>query len=78
MIDHVALAVTDLERSRRFYDAVLAPLGIKSVTVNDRGMAYERDGRDDFIIIRSDTRPVSPRGSHTCFSVPTLVVTAPV
>lgn len=71
MIDHVSLAVTDLERSRRFYDAVLTPLGIRPMPSDGRTVAYERDGRDDFILIRSDTRPVSPHGSHTCFSAPT-------
>ena len=28
MLDHVSIGVTDLERSRRFYDAVLRPLGL--------------------------------------------------
>lgn len=28
MIDHIGLAVSDLERSRRFYEAALEPLGI--------------------------------------------------
>ena len=28
MLDHVGFAVSDLERSRTFYEAVLAPLGI--------------------------------------------------
>ena len=28
MIDHVGLAVSDIERSRAFYEAALAPLGI--------------------------------------------------
>ena len=34
MLDHVSLAVRDLERSRAFYEAALRPLGIK------RLMAY--------------------------------------
>lgn len=29
MIDHVSLGVADMERSKKFYDAVLAPLGFK-------------------------------------------------
>ena len=29
MLDHVSLPVADLERAARFYDAVLAPLGLK-------------------------------------------------
>jgi catechol 2,3-dioxygenase-like lactoylglutathione lyase family enzyme len=28
MLDHISLGVTDLERSRRFYDAALLPLGL--------------------------------------------------
>jgi catechol 2,3-dioxygenase-like lactoylglutathione lyase family enzyme len=28
MLDHISLGVTDLERSRRFYDAALHPLGL--------------------------------------------------
>ncbi|WP_332888436.1 VOC family protein [Allosphingosinicella deserti] len=28
MLDHIGLAVSDLARSRRFYEAALAPLGI--------------------------------------------------
>lgn len=31
MIDHIGLAVSDLERSRRFYGDALAPLGIAIV-----------------------------------------------
>jgi catechol 2,3-dioxygenase-like lactoylglutathione lyase family enzyme len=33
MIDHIPLAVIDLERSRRFYDAALAPLGDRADAV---------------------------------------------
>ena len=28
MLDHVSLGVSDIERSRKFYDAALRPLGI--------------------------------------------------
>jgi len=28
MLDHVSLGITDIDRSRRFYDAVLRPLGL--------------------------------------------------
>ncbi|WP_332658875.1 VOC family protein [Brevundimonas sp.] len=37
MIDHLALDVTDIDRSRAFYAAALAPLGF-------RVMAEEKDG----------------------------------
>ena len=30
MIDHISIAVSDLARSTAFYDAVLAPLELKS------------------------------------------------
>ena len=36
MIDHVSLGVTDIARSKKFYDAVLAPLGIKRYSSNHR------------------------------------------
>jgi len=29
MLDHVSLGVSDIERSRKFYDQALAPLGIE-------------------------------------------------
>lgn len=42
MLDHVSLGVSDLERSRRFYDAALAPLGLARTVDfgNGRGSDY--------------------------------------
>ncbi len=41
MLDHVSLGVTDLRRSRRFYDAALRPLGIvRTNDFEDRGSDY--------------------------------------
>jgi catechol 2,3-dioxygenase-like lactoylglutathione lyase family enzyme len=38
MLDHVSLGVSDIDRSRRFYDAALCPLGVVRI-------ADFRDGR---------------------------------
>jgi phospholipase C len=41
MLDHVSLGVTDLERSRRFYDAALRPLGlVRILDFEGRGSDY--------------------------------------
>jgi catechol 2,3-dioxygenase-like lactoylglutathione lyase family enzyme len=40
MIDHVSLGVTDLERSKVFYDAVLKPLGVTRLFNFDGGIGY--------------------------------------
>jgi len=34
MIGHVSVGVTDLERSRHFYDAVLRPLGLSGFWIS--------------------------------------------
>src|SRR5258708_18907248 len=36
MIDHISLRVSDLQRSRAFYEAALAPLGYTVVFSNDQ------------------------------------------
>jgi len=41
MIDHVSVGVTDLERSQRFYDAFLRPLGlVRILDFEGRGSDY--------------------------------------
>ena len=41
MLDHVSLGVKNLERSRRFYDAALRPLGlVRTVDFQGRGSDY--------------------------------------
>jgi hypothetical protein len=36
VLDHISLGVTDLERSRRFYDAVLRTVGIVRIVDFDK------------------------------------------
>jgi catechol 2,3-dioxygenase-like lactoylglutathione lyase family enzyme len=41
MLDHVSLGVSDLDHSRRFYDAALRPLGlVRTVDFEGRGSDY--------------------------------------
>ncbi|MEI9965092.1 MAG: VOC family protein [Caulobacteraceae bacterium] len=51
MIDHVSLSVSDFKRSRAFYDAALAPLGVAvrmevGAEETDSGVAFAGYGRD--------------------------------
>jgi catechol 2,3-dioxygenase-like lactoylglutathione lyase family enzyme len=50
MIDHVSLGVTDLERSKAFYDAVLKPLGVTRLFNYDGGLGYGVRDRANFWI----------------------------
>lgn len=62
--------MTDLQRSSRFYDAALAPLGILPEPSDGRIAGYHRGGPDEFLLICSDSRPLPVQGSHICFSAP--------
>src|SRR5262245_39526913 len=77
MLDHVSLGVSDLERSRRFYDAVLGPLGIvRIVDFQD----FQQCGSDwgtmpgplgvEFTITLEPPGPLASRGMHVCFRAP--------
>jgi catechol 2,3-dioxygenase-like lactoylglutathione lyase family enzyme len=70
MIDHVSLGVTDVERSRRFYDSALAPLGIVPCSDLEHLCDYALDGSDDFGIIElSSGQPfhAPPKQNHVAF-----------
>src|ERR1700686_249956 len=74
MLDHVSLGVTDLERSRQFYDAVLRRLGIvRTVDFGDgRGSDYGvmagQLGVEFTITFEPGVAP--SRGMHLCFRAP--------
>lgn len=76
MIDHVGFAVTNLGRSRAFYDAALAPLGIALIMEvgpehtesGGTAVGYGKDGKP-FYWIGDNERP--GEGTHIAFAVPT-------
>ena len=74
MLDHVSVGVTDLERSRRFYDAVLRPLGlVRLLDFEGRGSDYGYGAAQlgvEFTITR-ETRVIPLAGMHVCFRAAT-------
>jgi catechol 2,3-dioxygenase-like lactoylglutathione lyase family enzyme len=52
VVDHLTLRVADMERSRAFYAAALAPLGSGIIADygGDAGIAFGPPGQDDFAI----------------------------
>jgi catechol 2,3-dioxygenase-like lactoylglutathione lyase family enzyme len=74
MLDHIGFGVTDLDRSKRFYRAALAPLGIDiqfEVTAEQSGGAayagFGSDGRSYFWI---GNAPALAPSLHVAFTAP--------
>ena len=64
MLDHVSIGVSDIERSKAFYDQALGPLGIERLYAED-GLGYGQDGKAFFWIgLRESVRT----GTHICFA----------
>jgi catechol 2,3-dioxygenase-like lactoylglutathione lyase family enzyme len=73
MLDHVSVGVIDLDRSRRFYDAALRPLGlVRLLDFESRGSDYGSAPAPlgvEFTITR-ETGVMPLQGMHVCFRAP--------
>jgi catechol 2,3-dioxygenase-like lactoylglutathione lyase family enzyme len=73
MIAHISIGVREIERSKRFYDAVLEPLGYKCLRPAQSMMGYGY-GRDSIALwVVQAERPVpadEKSGLHICFTAP--------
>ena len=72
MLDHISLGVRDIACARRFYDAVLAPLGCSCLSASDGSLGYGTGTPALWIVAAA--RPVPPddqSGLHVCFAAPT-------
>jgi catechol 2,3-dioxygenase-like lactoylglutathione lyase family enzyme len=49
-IDHITVRVRDVEASRRFYEAALAPFGIRTVAYEGDELGFGPEGSEDFAI----------------------------
>jgi catechol 2,3-dioxygenase-like lactoylglutathione lyase family enzyme len=67
MIDHVSVAVRDLERSARFYEAALAPLGLSRLVTRPATIGFGKNYPEFWINWRAGMAPVAPEsGAHIC------------
>jgi catechol 2,3-dioxygenase-like lactoylglutathione lyase family enzyme len=56
---HLTLGTNDLSKARSFYDAVLAPLGLKRIHDMDHASIYGVDGPALFILKPRDGQPAT-------------------
>jgi catechol 2,3-dioxygenase-like lactoylglutathione lyase family enzyme len=72
MLDHISIGVRDIERSRRFYDSVLAPLGYSRKMDVGATSGYGGDTPVYWIALAERPVPSDPKsGLHFCFAAPT-------
>jgi catechol 2,3-dioxygenase-like lactoylglutathione lyase family enzyme len=68
MIDHVSVAVRDLQVSTRFYESVLAPLGFSKLETRPATVGFGKSYPEFWINLRGDMAAVAPAsGAHVCF-----------
>jgi catechol 2,3-dioxygenase-like lactoylglutathione lyase family enzyme len=67
MIDHASVAVGDLERAARFYEATLAPLGLSRLVTRPATIGFGKSYPEFWINLRAGMSQVAPEsGTHIC------------
>lgn len=67
MIDHVSLAVSDLDRAVIFYERVFATLGMSRVVTRPAMVGFGKNYPEVWINLRKGMAPLSPdSGAHIC------------
>jgi catechol 2,3-dioxygenase-like lactoylglutathione lyase family enzyme len=72
MIDHISIGVSDIVRTKRFYDAALEPLGYALLGEGEDSLGYGKQAVQLWATVAR--RPVKPdieSGLHLCFVAPT-------
>ncbi|MCC7273908.1 MAG: VOC family protein [Alphaproteobacteria bacterium] len=68
MLDHVSIGVRDVARTKRFYDAALAPLGYTCLSAGESSLGYGREAVRFWISRTDHPVPADARsGLHFCF-----------
>ncbi len=70
MLDHVLLDVDDIDDTRAFYAAALAPLGVEVASEPAPNMVGFGEAGKPYFWVMERGRP-STRGAHVCFGAPT-------
>jgi catechol 2,3-dioxygenase-like lactoylglutathione lyase family enzyme len=70
MIHHVSVGTNDVERSKRFYDAVLPILGIMPMAEDEGGLGYGSGTFHFSVQVPIDGKPATVgNGTHSAFAV---------
>lgn len=72
MLNHVSIGVSDVAKAKRFYDAVLKPLGYTCLSQSEGSLGF---GREAVVLwLGATAHPVKAdarSGLHFCFDAPT-------
>jgi catechol 2,3-dioxygenase-like lactoylglutathione lyase family enzyme len=75
VIDHVTIAVRDLAAAARFYEAVLAPLGMTKLENRPATVGFGKSYPEFWLNLRKDMTPVpSGSGAHVCLRARTTAI----
>ena len=67
MIDHVSIAVRDLERAARFYESVLAAIGFARLETRPKTVGFGKTYPEFWLNLRADMTPrAADSGAHVC------------
>lgn len=77
MLDHVSIGVRDIARTKRFYDAALAPLGYTALSVGTDSLGYGKEAVQLWIGLSARPVPADmDSGLHFCFAAGTRAAVA--
>jgi catechol 2,3-dioxygenase-like lactoylglutathione lyase family enzyme len=72
MIDHVSVAVRDLDASARFYQAVLGAIGYQKLVVRPRTIGFGKSYPEFWLNLRASLAPIgADSGAHAALRVRT-------
>jgi catechol 2,3-dioxygenase-like lactoylglutathione lyase family enzyme len=72
MIDHVSIAVRDLDRAARFYQAVLGAIGYEKLVVRPRTVGFGKTYPELWLNLRARMTPIdADSGGHAALRVRT-------
>jgi catechol 2,3-dioxygenase-like lactoylglutathione lyase family enzyme len=75
MIDHISLGVADLERAARFYEPVLAALGLSRLVTRPGTVGFGKSYPEFWINLRAGMAKVPPEsGTHICLRARSTLV----
>jgi catechol 2,3-dioxygenase-like lactoylglutathione lyase family enzyme len=73
MIDHVSIAVSNLDRAAPFYERVFAPLGMTRLVTRPAMVGFGKSYPEVWINLRAGMSPLSPAsGAHLCLRAKTI------